>query len=69
MKTYDSIVAPLKKIEKSLKDYANAQYKKNLAYVKQKKVLDVKIDKVRDEILKSDTTRTKISALLDTTKK
>ena len=69
MKTYDSIVAPLKKMEKNLKAYANTQYGKKLAYVKQQIALDVKINKTADEILKADITSTKIGALLDTTNK
>ena len=69
MKTYDSIVAPLKKIEKSLKAYANAQYRKKKQLIDHQLALGVKIDKAVREINKSDITSTKISKLLDTTKK
>ena len=69
MKTYDSIVAPLKKIEKSLKAYACAQWTKRLQCVKEQAILDTKISKIDAEITKSDITSSKISSLLSTTKK
>jgi len=69
MKNYNSIVAPLKKIEKSLKAYANAQYRKKMKIKKAQVDLDEQIDKIIREINKSDITSAKISKLLDTTKK
>ena len=68
MKNYDSIVAPLKKIEKSLYAYATAQYNKKMKYQKAQVELDIKISKVEVEISKADITSTKISELLSTTK-
>ena len=63
MKTYDSIVAPLKKIEKDLKAYANAQYAKRMRICKQQAALEIKIITIDNEITKSDVTSGKISKL------
>ena len=69
MKSYDSIVAPLKKIESSLKAYATTQWAKRMKLVKEQASLDTKIKKCDNEIYKSDATSSKIDKLLDTTKK
>ena len=69
MKTYDKIVAPLKKIEKDLKKYASIQLTKRLKYCKEQAILELNIIDIDAEIAKSDITSTKISKLLDTTKK
>ena len=68
MKTYDSIVAPLKKIEKSLKAYTSTQCTKRLKCVKEQETLVRKIAGIDVEIAKSDATSAKISDLLDTKK-